>query len=69
MLVIGAGGLGSAVLPYLAASGVGRITIADDDTVELSNLPRQVIRAADSLACIRPNPAASGCRHLIRNAM
>ena len=49
VLVIGAGGLGSAVLPYLAASGVGRITIADDDTVELSNLPRQVIHADDSI--------------------
>ena len=34
--------------PYLAASGVGRITIADDDTVELSNLPRQVIHTDDS---------------------
>ena len=57
VLVIGAGGLGSAVLPYLAASGVGRITIADDDTVELSNLPRQVIHADASLGLYKSESA------------
>lgn len=43
MLVIGAGGLGTPVALYLAATGVGIIGIADGDTVELSNLQRQVI--------------------------
>jgi molybdopterin/thiamine biosynthesis adenylyltransferase len=42
-LVIGAGGLGTAALPFLAASGVGQITIVDDDTVDLTNLQRQII--------------------------
>jgi molybdopterin/thiamine biosynthesis adenylyltransferase len=42
-LVIGAGGLGSSVLLSLAAAGVGRITIMDADTVDLTNLQRQVI--------------------------
>ena len=64
VLVIGAGGLGSAVLPYLAASGVGRITVADDDTVELSNLPRQVIHADDSVGIHKAGSARQRLLHL-----
>lgn len=43
VLVVGAGGLGSPVCLYLAAAGVGQITVADDDRVSVSNLQRQVI--------------------------
>lgn len=47
--VVGAGGLGSTVIPYLAAAGVGRIDVFDDDVVELSNLNRQILHSAESI--------------------
>ncbi len=46
-LVIGAGGLGSPIALYLAASGVGRITLCDPDTVDLTNLQRQIVHFTD----------------------
>ncbi len=50
-LVVGAGGLGSPALLYLAAAGLGRIGIADGDRVDLSNLNRQTIHAEGSVGC------------------
>lgn len=48
-LVIGAGGLGSACAPYLAAAGVGQITLVDHDRVELTNLQRQIMHQESSI--------------------
>lgn len=49
ILVVGAGGLGSPVLLYLAAAGVGRIGIVDSDEVELNNLQRQIVHSTDDV--------------------
>ncbi|MGZ5032699.1 MAG: HesA/MoeB/ThiF family protein [Usitatibacter sp.] len=57
-LVVGAGGLGSAALLYLASSGLGRITVCDGDRVELTNLQRQVIHRSDSLGQPKASSAA-----------
>lgn len=49
MLIVGAGGLGCPAALYLAASGVGKLTIADPDRVDLTNLQRQVLYRTDSV--------------------
>jgi len=62
-LVIGAGGLGSAAAPYLAAAGVGKITLVDHDQVEITNLQRQIMYTQESIG---QNKAASGKSFLQR---
>ncbi len=60
-LIIGAGGLGSPIAMYLAAAGVGKLTICDFDTVDLTNLQRQIIHQTTSLGS---NKAISAQRTL-----
>jgi molybdopterin/thiamine biosynthesis adenylyltransferase len=59
VLVVGAGGLGSPVVLYLATAGVGRLTVADHDTVDLTNLQRQI---AHNLSRVGHSKAASAAR-------
>ncbi len=57
VLVIGAGGLGSPLLLYLAAAGVGTLGIVDDDVVDLSNLQRQIIHATERIGTAKVESA------------
>ncbi len=76
LLCIGAGGLGSPALLYLAAAGVGTLGIVDDDTVSLSNLQRQVLHDTDAIgmaktasakrALSRTNPGTNVVEHNFR---
>lgn len=62
VLLVGAGGLGSAAGLYLAAAGVGTIGIADDDTVELGNLQRQIFHAMADIGRLKVESAAEKIR-------
>jgi adenylyltransferase/sulfurtransferase len=57
VLVVGAGGLGSPVLLYLAAAGIGKIGIIDDDKVDLTNLQRQIIHSTSSVGELKVESA------------
>lgn len=58
VLAVGAGGLGAPLLMYLAAAGVGRLVVVDDDTVSLSNLQRQIVHATPDVGRPKVDSAA-----------
>ncbi|WP_033920211.1 HesA/MoeB/ThiF family protein [Sphingomonas sp. 37zxx] len=62
--VIGAGGIGSPALQYLAAAGVGQLTIIDDDHVERSNLQRQTLFGTDDIGRMKVEAAADALARL-----
>ena len=64
LLVVGAGGLGSPALLYLAAAGVGHLTVVDDDAVSLSNLQRQVLHATPDIGRSKVASAAAALARL-----
>lgn len=64
VLIIGAGGLGSPAALYLAASGVGRITLVDHDSVDLSNLQRQIAHTTARVGQPKVNSAAQALHDL-----
>lgn len=59
VLCIGAGGLGSPVMTYLAAAGVGEIGVVDDDRVDFSNLQRQILHGTSDVGRLKTESAAS----------
>lgn len=62
--VVGAGGLGSPVIQYLAAAGIGTVHVIDDDTVELSNLNRQTLHGVDTLGRLKTDGAVAAVQRL-----
>lgn len=64
VLVVGAGGLGSPLIQYLAAAGIGRIGVADDDHVSLSNLQRQVLHATPDIGRPKVDSASDAVARL-----
>lgn len=68
VLVVGAGGLGATALPYLAAAGVGHLTIVDHDHIEASNLHRQIPFTPDDIGRAKADVAAQYCQARNPNA-
>src|SRR5215212_7729916 len=67
VLCIGAGGLGSPIAMYLAAAGVGRLGLVDFDTVDFSNLQRQIIHGTDDVGRLKGDSAEETIRSINPN--
>ena len=67
VLIIGAGGLGSPVALYLGSAGVGRITVVDDDTVDMTNLQRQIAHTMASVGEPKVESMATAIRAINPN--
>lgn len=67
VLVIGAGGLGSPIITYLAAAGVGTIGVIDDDTVSLDNLQRQIVHGTPDVGTLKVESAKQAVARLNPN--
>lgn len=64
VLIVGLGGLGSSAAMYLASAGVGHLILADFDTVELSNLQRQIIHSTDDIGRTKVESAADSLKKI-----
>ncbi len=64
VLIVGAGGLGSPAAMYLAAAGVGTLVLADDDTVDLTNLQRQILHSAEGVGRLKVESGRDTLRRL-----
>src|SRR3977135_1330022 len=62
VLVVGAGGLGSPLVLYLAAAGIGTLGIVDDDVVDLSNLQRQVAHTQERIGTLKVDSAETAIK-------
>lgn len=69
VLAVGAGGLGAALLQYLAAAGVGTIGVVDDDRIALSNLQRQVIHSTEDVGRLKTDSARDSITRLNPNVL
>ncbi len=63
-MLIGAGGIGCPAIAYLAAAGVGRLTVIDDDMVSLSNLQRQILYSEADIGRLKVDAARNACARL-----
>ena len=67
MLIVGVGGLGCPAAAYLAGAGVGIVGLADGDTVEVSNLHRQILHTTDRVGMLKVDSAIEYLRQYVHS--